>query len=229
MNTLKDTKDRLKKNGYVVFNLKDFVEFESYYNELLDLKCTENNNLKEKMTGLRFNSISQHIREQLEFKSFTEAYKTGESLFEKLEKKEENVFQYWYFSCNGELTDKFKPIIQGLSKEFYDLEKEELDLYLSCTYYPKNCILKTHTDGYSNNRICAILIYLNENYNKDWGGNLIVGNDIVVPEYGNVVILNFDNSNIQHGVTMVTDGPGRYAHLSFVSTKKTNNQQNPLI
>lgn len=229
MNTLKDTKDRLKENGYVVFNLKDLIEFESDYNELLDLKCTDSNNLKQKMTGLRFNSINQSIREQLEFNSFTEAYSTGESFFETLDKNEENIFQYWYFSCNGELTNRFQPIIQKLSKEFYDLNKDDLSVYSTCTYYPKNCLLKTHTDGYANNRICAILIYLNENYNKNWGGNLIVGNDIVTPEYGNVVILNFDNSNIPHGVTMVTDGPGRYAHLSFVSTQSVKSQQNPLI
>lgn len=227
--TLQESKEKLKKDGYIVFNLKDFVEFQSYYDELSDLKCTENNNLKEKMIGLRFNSTSQSIREQIEFKSFTEAYKTGESFFEELEKKEENVFQYWYWSSYDELTDRFKSTIQKLSKEFYDLEEEQLDLYSTCTYYSKNCVLKTHTDGYVNTRICAILIYLNENYNKDWGGNLIVGNDVVVPEYGNVVILNFDNSNIPHGVTMVVDGPGRYAHLSFVSTKNIINKQNPLI
>jgi len=89
------------------------------------------------------------------------------------------------------------------------------------TYYDKGCYLNNHSDGTGTGRICAILIYLNENYDVNNGGILVLNNaDNVVPEIGNVAIIDLQSFDIPHMVTEVTDGIGRYAFLSFVKRKE---------
>ena len=49
-------KSDLTTQGYTHFNIKDFNE--EYYNQLLELKCTETQNLKHLMTGVRVDGTS---------------------------------------------------------------------------------------------------------------------------------------------------------------------------
>ena len=89
------------------------------------------------------------------------------------------------------------------------------------TYYDKDCYLENHSDGTGTGRICALLIYLNETYDENDGGVLILNNkEKVSPIFGNVAIIDLQTFDIPHMVTKVTGGIGRYAILSFMKFKE---------
>ena len=98
------------------------------------------------------------------------------------------------------------------------------------TLYLKNSILDNHRDHEYNvnnpnlNFIKAanILIYLNKNYNKDNGGLFIVEDSIeIIPEYGNILFLNFMNgSDPSHQVSKVVGNDNRFALLFNITYDK---------
>jgi hypothetical protein len=62
-----------------------------------------------------------------------------------------------------------------------------------------------------------MLIYLNEDYDAQDGGYLVLNNtEKVIPTFGRVAIIDLQTFDIPHMVTKVTGGIGRYALLSFV-------------
>ena len=88
------------------------------------------------------------------------------------------------------------------------------------TLYDDKCLLTNHSDGIQKNRICAILIYLNENYDEMDGGCLVLNNtEKVIPEFGNIAIIDLQSFDVPHMVTEVIGGPGRYTILSFINKK----------
>jgi Rps23 Pro-64 3,4-dihydroxylase Tpa1-like proline 4-hydroxylase len=90
------------------------------------------------------------------------------------------------------------------------------------SYYNKNCRFVPHHDSLETGNICSILIYLNENYDSNNGGLLILGNEEINPIFGRCAIMDLTKHDIRHGVTEVISGDGRYAILSFPKTKKIN-------
>ena len=81
---IQEAKEKLKKDGYTSFELKEFDE--EFYNFLLPLKCNEENNLKSQYTHLRANggfhlengvedTSKDKIKLQDKFESFEEATK----------------------------------------------------------------------------------------------------------------------------------------------------------
>ena len=79
---IQEAKEKLKKDGYTSFELKDFDE--EFYNFLLPLKCNEEKNLKNYYTNLKADGVvgkfprdtsKDMIRLQGDFKSFDEASK----------------------------------------------------------------------------------------------------------------------------------------------------------
>jgi hypothetical protein len=66
-----------------------------------------------------------------------------------------------------------------------------------------------------------MLIYLNEEYDENDGGILILNNEEkVIPTFGKVAIIDLQSFDIQHQVTEVTGGLGRFAILAFVKKKE---------
>jgi len=109
--------------------------------------------------------------------------------------------------------DNIVRFLYGFDEDF-DMEHEELQL----TYFNKNCRFGYHLDeeaGYEDGPICAVIIYLNEDYNRDNGGLLIFDGNEIVPELGTCAIMDLNNHDIWHGVTEVTGDLGRYAIFSF--------------
>ena len=51
-----------------------------------------------------------------------------------------------------------------------------------------------------------------------WKDKLLNGEEII-PEFGNIGFMDLSKHNINHGVTKVIDGPGRYAILDFPKLK----------
>ena len=89
------------------------------------------------------------------------------------------------------------------------------------TYYNDGCVLKNHSDGTGTGRICALLIYLNEEYDENDGGILILNNEEkVIPTFGKVAIIDLQSFDTPHMVTKVTGGLGRFALLTFVKKKE---------
>lgn len=243
--TIEQSKEKLKKDGYTWLELSKFDS--EFYNFLLPFKCNEEKNLKDKITCLRldakkqeyeFGENSQIVSHKI---TFSENIKDDFQTFEKAsEKKEElmniikndtNIFcsQVWYYVdlplIVGERDEivKYENYLTNLVKYYFDLEdKQELILVSpACTYYDIDCELKNHSDGTGTGRVCALLIYLNEEYDEKDGGYLVLNNEEkVIPTFGKVAIIDLQTFDIPHMVTKVTGGIGRYAFLSFVKKKE---------
>jgi Rps23 Pro-64 3,4-dihydroxylase Tpa1-like proline 4-hydroxylase len=137
--------------------------------------------------------------------------------------------QIWYYNDLLDVLEKtklnkndYEKYIENLVSYFFDFEKDKKYCELSwCTYYDNGCHLQNHSDGTGTGRICALLIYLNEEYDENDGGILILNNEEkVIPTFGKVAIIDLQTFDIPHMVTEVTGGLGRYALLSFVKAKE---------
>jgi Rps23 Pro-64 3,4-dihydroxylase Tpa1-like proline 4-hydroxylase len=101
------------------------------------------------------------------------------------------------------------------------------------TCYSEGCFLKDHNDGqgveYQNT--CAILIYLNEEWDESWGGNLILRNKKnhkedngdyipykVIPTFGKVAIIDLKIFDISHAVECVNGNHNRCTLLAFATS-----------
>ena len=92
------------------------------------------------------------------------------------------------------------------------------------TLYEKNDFIVPHSDGVDPNRICVILVYLNDDYQPDYGGELIIEKNITVtPEFGQVVILDFTNNNVNHSVNIIKhESFKRFAFIRFFYKNEIN-------
>ena len=113
--------------------------------------------------------------------------------------------------------------IYNICKYFYDLpEIGSLDnSELQLSYYDKGCLFRQHSDGVTVN-LCSIIIYLNKDYKKEYGGLLLLNGEEIIPEFGNIGFMDLSKSDISHGVSEVTGGPGRYAILCFPKLKTSS-------
>jgi hypothetical protein len=94
--------------------------------------------------------------------------------------------------------------------------------------YNKDCFIKNHKDGEDNDntRVCVVLLYLNKDWKKGDGGELIItdldGNKLeITPEFGNFAILDFTKANLEHEVKpIVNPNFERKALISFIINAK---------
>jgi len=231
--TIEESKNLLKTKGYTSFNLKDFNQ--EYYDYFLPFKCNEESNLKEHIKGLRADYVGMNLQKD-SYKTFSEAEIEKEELLQivKGKKEGENNFSQIYYQFHfravfeklmgfdGGSTPPYAKIISNITKQFFDIDDSvELSATTNITYYDKECMLASHSDGTGTGRICAVLIYLNETYDYNDGGILVLGNEYkVLPVFGNVAIIDLQSFDILHEVTKVTGGLGRFALLSFVKRKE---------
>ena len=231
--TIEQSKEKLQKEGYTYFELKEFDP--EFYNWLLPVKFTKNSKFKERFTFLRadVNDIKTGdsiIQLNKDFNSFENAEQKKNEIFSKLklfgDDSTSYVNQIWYFTDLENFLQKsnlskdiYKKYIEKIIKYFFDEnQSEKYSLITTATFYDTGCFLTNHSDGKQMNRICAILIYLNETYDENNGGCLVLNNNEVVPPlFGNVVIIDLYNFDIEHMVTKLTGGDGRYTLLSFVN------------
>lgn len=219
-----ELKKHLETNGFVTFNLKDYPEYSEYYEYYKKFICNENNNLKEYITGIKANltkKTGEDFQIQQQFNSFEEAKNFFETEMKPNCYLDEHVnsSQFWYYGNNNEIQHSIQKCFYKIVFDLYGARAEELSHHVSVTYYEPGCFLKKHQDGKCLNRICAILLYLNdEDYNPEWGGNIVFNdNHSVIPTYGNVAVLDFKTHNVYHEVKKITEGYGRYAILSFIN------------
>ncbi len=220
MNTNFETaKQHFIEKGYCEFSIKDLDI--NFYNFLENnLLCDESSNIQHKFYKFRFDSQDLETKYKSETESYIDAREKLEELLNNTDN--EKISQSWYYSHDFDEghRDIIKKGIYNICKYFYDLsDNQKLNNdELQLTYYDKGCRFTPHHDGVSIN-LCSMIIYLNKNYNKDNGGLLLLNDEEIVPEFGNVALMDLSKFNISHGVTEVTNGIGRFAILDFPKLK----------
>lgn len=233
---MENLKKELQEKGYTFFKMQDYSEFADEYIKYKQYICNSENNLLNCINSVRFDAAhsntdigkSGSLSLNMGFNSFEEAEYTIDNEYLKFIPELDRFSQFWFYGQDKELINNFKPFIGKIVSNLYGVEESDLSHLAFLSYYKKGCFLEAHRDGKCQNRICAVLIYLNdEEYNSEWGGNIIFeGTESVEPIYGNIAVLDFKEGNCLHEVKEVIDGYGRYAILDFVSLGDTLNIQN---
>ena len=215
----KTAKEHFKETGYCSISIKDIdIDFYNFLES--NFICDEKNNLQNKFYEFRFDSDKIETRYISNSQSYEDALSKKEELLSLY--KDASISQCWYFNFSIDYNHKdiLEKGIFNICKYFYEeLNRDNfLTNELQFTYYDKGCRFTPHSDGMSVN-LCSVIIYLNKNYNKENGGLLLLNGEEVIPEFGNVALMDLSKHDISHGVTEVTNGPGRYAILSFPRLK----------
>lgn len=140
------------------------------------------------------------------------------------------VSQIWYYSETSKNDEEIELVNQIWKKVFDVFYSDKFSIKdspsiapIQKTRYGLGCSLERHHDGASNDNIFALLIYLNNRYDKSEGGYLTLGEGEdsidVEPHIGNIAIIDFTKHDPSHSVSEVTSGDGRYAFLTFISNK----------
>jgi Rps23 Pro-64 3,4-dihydroxylase Tpa1-like proline 4-hydroxylase len=227
---------KLQEKGYTFFKMQDYPEFIDDYNNNKKYVCNSKKNLLDNIKGVRIDGHgfqNNKIVLSHEYESFENAEKIVNTKYLPFIDTLNSFSQYWFYG-NGQSEEpesvmySIKNLITKIVGKIYDEDVTKLKHHISLTYYKPGCFLEPHRDGKTGTRICAVLIYLNDDdYKTEWGGNIVFeGTETVQPIYGNVAILDFKEGNCLHEVKKVVDGYGRYAILDFVSLGESVNTPN---
>ena len=235
--TLIEAKESLKLNGYCDFELKDFNK--DYYNLFEKIKYKKEdvkylNNFKMIRFDYHNESTEVHVNSSKEFDSFEDANIFKKELFKKYDY--ENMAQFWIQSPNSPkdfIDAAFEEVYYDILEYFYNKTKLDVTMAPQWTCYSEGCFLKDHNDGrgdtYQNT--CAILIYLNEEWDESWGGNLVLRNTSdkndknvktthkVIPEFGKVAIIDLEIFDTSHAVEDIIGDHNRCTLLAFATSK----------
>jgi len=157
--------------------------------------------------------------------------------FEELEKLKEEcaplkLWQFWYtsdnidkdFNLSNEEYLQINKIFNRILKKCYPvymLPGESRINNIHCTMYNKMCYINPHYDGLGGNKLCNILIYLNEDYKDGYGGELVLNNKTkIIPDLGRIVVIDFSKVNPNHEVTEVLDDTFKRCALQALFQKK---------
>lgn len=83
--------------------------------------------------------------------------------------------------------------------------------------YVKDNYISNHADGIDGTRLCVLLMYLNDDWESGYGGEIVVNEEITIPPlFGNVVILDFTENNVEHEVKkVINENFERFAIIKF--------------
>ena len=103
-------------------------------------------------------------------------------------------------------------------EEMLDKIWEINELNTNLTHFNKDCFIDRHTDGGGKRMVCNILIYLNDDWKEEDGGELVIaGAGNQQPLFGNFAILDFMHVNPMHSVTPIkTEDFHRYTILTGI-------------
>ena len=166
-------------------------------------------------------------QQKLEFSpSFT---KVGQvNLLTKLKNKiikiSNQLFQSW---IEGRFIPKssehilIRTLVNTILEDFYDITSNpigDLDNPFNITCFQENDLIVSHKDSDGANFKCVVLLYLSDGYQEGFGGELnLMGHYKVKPTFGKLVILDFENHNIEHEVIKVNEDYFRLAITTFIS------------
>lgn len=223
--------DFLFKEGYLVFDLESYDN--DLYNELketFDLTTAKNSINRIRMDGSssntdvvesilkKYNLTDYSINnDNIQLKSKTSEY---QNITKELIPYYNRIFQMWFFSDDlnptglSNISDK---INKKIVKDLYNQTVTEY-IIPELTLYTEGCFIESHNDGEQQHRNCVILLYLNNDWKEEDGGEIILnGNVYIPPTFGKIVVLDFLHNNIEHAVNMVKNDFERYTLIRFIN------------
>lgn len=232
--TKEEIKSNLKTNGYCYFHIS---EFDSKYEEGIKKYSIgeDDSEYKSLMSGIRLDITNRELLDDTILSDLFDetgnskmynagSYEEGERIKNYIRSTypKEDIFQIWHWNASDDamkVENYYKPYFDKMARYFYDLfASQNLKFNSQFTMYSKNCFLQNHRDGKVDGRLCVILLYLNEEYDKNNGGILVLnGCEEVLPKIGNIAILDLGKFDIEHQVTEVIGEQNRYCVLSFIS------------
>lgn len=215
----------LEKNQYIqtngcftdVLSNENLETLRTIYNKKLDLEFTNSCH-----TGY-LSGYSNNL-------PFEELVKIKEETLKK-NAEEQNIMQYWYFNPSlGFTTEEFSFFTETTNNIIKELYPDDvLSLYkninhISLTMFDKGCFIINHSDGGSGMALCNILFYVNDDYKDGYGGELVVNDKIIKPEFGRYAVIDFYYSNPSHRVNeILNDTFQRKAFITSIPVIQPNN------
>ena len=150
--------------------------------------------------------------------AFTEKINWGETYinfkgyqpkhFEDIIKEKTDLVQIWLYDYSYQektIIDYVFPKLEETWPQF-KLRKNGFEHAV----YNKDCFIQDHNDGLHKPRVCILICYLSDDWQKGYGGELYItgvnGEKIEVePKFGNFTIFNFKEANLQHEVKKILD------------------------
>ena len=195
----------------------DFKSTDSYETTFSDLPLPSQDQCDINSTK-NIEDNSYHHQCKFTFNNFAEANEFKTLFLNKSDSYD--IAQIWFYATDilSSLDQVYEKLIDKILSEFYNItDTDPIGMNTTFTYYNKECSLESHRDGPDASRICAILLYLNKNYDENDGGYLVLdGNVKVYPTFGTTVILDFTQNDIEHEVIKCTNN-GRHALLTFLT------------
>jgi hypothetical protein len=220
--------------GYTNFNIINYSK--ELYHYLLPLRCNKYTDLKQFMTSVRVDGNPKESSNDIDNIHLDEEYDTFEiAKAKRIETigsiADKKLIQAWHYGLAGKVLaskslniDNLNDMLFKMVKECFNLDEsiELISVVNNVTFYDTECMITNHKDGNDEERVCSLLIYLNQDYDINDGGCLVLENETIIPPiFGNVALISLDTKfNVQHQVTRVVDGMGRYALCFFI--KKRN-------
>jgi len=161
-------------------------------------------------------------------------FKTQNDFKNNVVLKKEKLAQVWYQSdiINNGCDNISKYCFDKLSKLYLTQNRRFGNPIFKLTLYDKDCFIENHKDGEDDDkgRLCVVILYLNKDWKKGMGGELIITDEHenkleITPEFGNFVILDFQNYNLKHEVKPILDDTFHrktlisFIHLAQIKTK----------
>ncbi len=221
-------KKQIEENGCYLGHLSEIDN--SLFEKLNVLKPLLNREYFTRVTHSYLGEYSDKI-ESTTTNSFEEAEAIKE-LWLSQKNKGKDVWQIFYTINNDNLEgsnilQNVFPIVKELfisileycyGKEISEKAWEIHRNVINVSNFTKGCFIEDHADGGSSRMICNILIYLNEEWEEDYGGELVLQNKFKQqPKWGNFAVLDFMKHNPIHSVTPIEkDNYNRFAILTGV-------------
>lgn len=204
----------LIKNGFFIGNIKDFFS----ENEIIDIqkkttlaKNFYENNKNDIFCRYMFNS-TENYNHNIKISEI-------DSRSNYIKNNKFEVTQKWFWFNSNELINYFNDIVYKIYFNFYENDIDETTNNQSqFTVFEKGDFIESHKDGYTQDRICVIILYLNQiSTNENDGGQLVIQTNNksyeIEPIFGNFAILDFTQNNIIHSVNPVN---GNFKRMSFI-------------
>lgn len=206
--------------GYIIGNGIEF--FGNEYEVLLDKVYNELSNIEDSFLIVSSENRVDNVKLITESR-FAEQNKKKEEML-----KNPSIVQIWFQSVPNPVTPS-TPTLEMYCydklKEFYSKNYKFGSPSFNMSIYNKGCFIKNHIDGYSgnDNRLCVVILYLNKDWKKGMGGELIIKTEMgdsieIEPVFGNFTILDFTTANLEHEVKPVlSEILNRRALISFMT------------
>jgi len=222
--------------------LSSFLEEGAYVGNLYDfIDANEMTQVESKIKGIC--SYVESDRESIlkcrydyapELQSYEHSIPLNQILERDLFIKENDLrtVQKWYeFSMSNEYHQYFYSLSKKIVNTLYpDTVIDDSDRMGDFTLYEDDHFISDHKDGYSNGRLCVLIMYLSSeaDYNNGGGELIITTNSstqhTVKPLLGTFSIMDFSKSDLIHEVKAVKNGFKRYSFINFFKVKNVENK-----